>query len=1055
MGVRDEKLWKILQQKAREEDKKLQPDQQISDEYLSGVKLVCDFGVDRAKTIRDTFPMYTLHDETHICNVLRIMEQLLGDDVGKLTRDETAILILAACCHDVGMSYNEREKEALLQDRDRLDEYLERHHSEYVKAYAKNPDEPELTDEMLRNYLRSIHHERVLELLNTIEWPNCLWGKVDRDDLVRVCQSHGEDSFRLNGLESTSTVDLRFCAVMLRLADILDFDTIRAPKAVYQYCGFDYTEGSEAKISKEEWEKHMASQGFDFVHVEDRSVPYDLPYHATCESMQIEQAVNSYLDWVDQELEQCGKLLRQYVGKWQSFILPSKIERTIKAEGYVSGQYHLTMDQDKVMELLVGEELYSDPSAFVRELLQNAIDAVRTREQLDRHLPRNWKPQINIRSWMDEEGYHWFRIEDNGTGMTKEIVENYFLKIGRSYYASDTFEKDKIRCGADPNYTPISRFGIGILSCFMGGKDSNRVEISTKRFGEDGERPSALRLSMHGMSGYYYMASQREGHGPGPMKGITEQEKYPYLQQPGTVIAVRTNLYQTGKYTGFKEIVDRYVVYPPVPIHYDGPEGSYDYATQEEFMKVVHSISPSKDLSQQGVLEFPMTEEQLQDVYEKFPGLHFDEPPKIVLKCVSLDRYTESPHLSGGLLIAELVGSHDPIYMQVGEETVCAYVNIKLMSYITLDTTYDLGISISLDVRNSQREQVKNLEDVSGFEWLSTIFTVELCSLEDYPWCTPYFEKVCNRVEMRNLAVHNGICCGDGSCLFDDGNPWKTKLLFAIILLTDQYRPEVDISRSEIRTISLEMLCDCMLIGEKLSEGDGCDEVGPLDVEDDRFCMIPTFVYQSLVQKRPDIEERLVIHTTEGAYGWNELKKELKQRKELSICWKIYMRIDYNYYLHVDSPMYVDWQLRLACLKQHYDIRMTMKDDSDEIHIRAKEENHRELHDDIFPPSLFIYPETECRYLTRGRKGSRHFCNADHKLSKFMLGNAEFLQQKVPGILKEMVRTLQEENDEKLILRINDLLECLRSMPGQPVQVPVDLFLTMEDLYPKSQSDEP
>ena len=69
------------------------------------------------------------------------------------------------------------------------------------------------------------------------------------------------------------------------------------------------------------------------------------------------------------------------------------------------------------------------------------------------------------------------------------------------------------------------------------------------------------------------------------MKGVTEQEKRPYLQQPGTVVAVRTNLYQTGKYTGFKEIVDRYVVYPPVPIHYDGPEGSFDYVTQEKFME--------------------------------------------------------------------------------------------------------------------------------------------------------------------------------------------------------------------------------------------------------------------------------------------------------------------------------------------------------------------------------------------------------------------------------------------------------------------------------------
>ena len=116
MSIRDEKLWKILIQKAREDDEDLQPDQRISDEYLSGIKAICDFGVDRAKTIRDTFPMYTLHDETHICNVLRIMAQLLGDHTDKLTRDEAAMLILAACCHDMGMSYSDQEKQELLDD---------------------------------------------------------------------------------------------------------------------------------------------------------------------------------------------------------------------------------------------------------------------------------------------------------------------------------------------------------------------------------------------------------------------------------------------------------------------------------------------------------------------------------------------------------------------------------------------------------------------------------------------------------------------------------------------------------------------------------------------------------------------------------------------------------------------------------------------------------------------------------------------------------------------------------------------------------------------------
>lgn len=1042
MGVRDEKLWKILQQKAREEDKKLQPDQQISDEYLSGVKLVCDFGVDRAKTIRDTFPMYTLHDETHICNVLRIMEQLLGDDVSELTRDETAMLILAACCHDVGMSYSEREKEALLQDRDRLDEYLERHHSEYVKAYAKNPDEPELSDEMLRNYLRSIHHERVLELLNTIEWPNCLWGKVDRDDLVRVCQSHGEDSSRLNGLESTSTVDLRFCAVMLRLADILDFDTIRAPKAVYQYCGFDYAEGSEAKISKEEWKKHMASQGVDFVHVADRSVPYDLPYHATCESMQIEQAVNSYLDWVDQELEQCGKLLRQYVGKWQSFILPSKIERTIKAKGYVSGQYHLTMDQDKVMELLVGENLYSDPSAFVRELLQNAIDAVRTREQLDKQLPRNWKPQINIRSWMDEKGYHWFRIEDNGTGMTKEIVENYFLKIGRSYYNSDAFEKDKIRYGADPNYTPISRFGIGILSCFMGGKDSNRVEVSTKRFGENGEHPSALRLSMHGMNGYYYMASQREGHCPGSMKGITEQEKRPYLQQPGTMIAVRTNLYQTGKYTGFKEIVDRYVVYPPVPIHYDGPEGSCDYVTQEEFMEVVHSISPSEDLSKQGVLEFPMTEEQLQDVYEKFPGLHFDQPPKIVLKCVPLDRYTESPYLSGALVCAKVVESHDVFSMEIRGEITTVDVNISIDWGDIIDK---LGVEISLSITDSDGNELEQISTEQSFKKDITV-----CHLRDLSWYETYFRDICKRVGRENFAAHNGVMCGSSRKLFD--TTWRRKDLGVIVLFSDQYRPGVDISREEIRAISLEMACDVALLGYMLMKERFFVHSELCDLLIDKPWMFPMSVYQSLLQKRPDIQERVAMYRDGELLGWNKLKEDVQEKEVFLIKWR-----NYGYrplYINVNNPMDLRWQLILTCLKQCYDVRMTMQDDWDEIYVMKKREGYRELYDDCFPPSLFIYPASACRYLTRKWSGFRRFCNAEHKLSKFMLKNAELLQQKVPGVLKEIIRILQEEDGEQLVSKVNDLLECLRSMPGQPVQVPVDLFLTTEDFYPESQSDE-
>ena len=41
----------------------------------------------------DTFPTYTLHNREHIYNLIRIMGQLLGDQVNKLSGLEAGILI--------------------------------------------------------------------------------------------------------------------------------------------------------------------------------------------------------------------------------------------------------------------------------------------------------------------------------------------------------------------------------------------------------------------------------------------------------------------------------------------------------------------------------------------------------------------------------------------------------------------------------------------------------------------------------------------------------------------------------------------------------------------------------------------------------------------------------------------------------------------------------------------------------------------------------------------------------------------------------------------------
>lgn len=1124
MGFMNVKLWDVLEKKVKEEDVVSRKEQQIGSEYLSAVKQICKYGVERAETIRDTFPMFTLHNETHICNVMHLMADLLGDDLGKLTRDEAALLIMSACCHDIGMSYSKEEKEELFNDADRLNQYLENNHSEYVKAYSSGNSVPVLTDDMIQNYLRSIHHERVMDLLFDIEWPNVLAGKIDREDLICVCQSHGKDITALDKMEATATVDLRFCAILLRLADILDFDTSRAPEAVYRYSGFQKADDSNTLKSKEEWDKHLASQGFDFLHINERMHMYSLDYSATCKSMQVEQTVNCYLDWVDQELNYCGKQLKRFSGKWQDFILPGKIKRNIKSEGYVSGQYRLSLDQDKILELLIGKDLYSDPSVFVRELIQNAIDAVRTREQLDRNLPSEWKGQINIRCWMDQEGYHWFRIEDNGIGMTEDVIMNYFLKIGSSYYSSDTFTKSKLQCNADPDYMPISRFGIGILSCFMGDDQTNQVEISTKHFREGNIYYPALRLSMHGINGYYYLSNKDKKHMPGPMKGVTQKEKVQYLTQAGTVIAVRTNLYQTGRYRGFKEIVDRYVIYPPVAIHYDGDEGSCDYPTEEDFSDAVNSICSPDILGENGVKEFVVSNEELNELYRKIPEISFKNPPKLLLKCISLKDYTSTPFLKGVLLVAKVEGEHEPVNIKIGNK----YVKSKVIVAGYINEQRDgLGIRIQIDLDEIFRDQMQVLEDrqylcrsdirhaleekmdlrysydsaerevlrgitenyigknawkenikerygiseeklnetindvkefikrsgysimeeedaatLEEFKDFHKIWFFDICSLSEFEGYNENFKNIINKAGAYGKVAHNGILCGDANFFYRNGNYFTDiKNLATIVLYKDKYRPYLDVARDGVRGLTLEMASEMEIMNRNLAN-QGFNMWGDLSkLRKENYSYIAMENYCKLLGKRGDLAKQLLFDTGEGFLTNEKLAAKLLEKEKIK--YNSLPCISNNWLKITDLYEH----LCAAFLRENYLLKININSYPCEAFIFKKEKEVSDDYKKIFPACFFL-PEIDnnCDILTNREAYSRYACNEYHRLSQFILKNGKELNKYVPGIFKELLRVLAEEEGDELIGNINSLLENLRKFPGGLFEVPEKLFLSEKDL---------
>lgn len=124
----------------------------------------------------------------------------------------------------------------------------------------------------------------------------------------------------------------------------------------------------------------------------------------------------------------------------------------------------------KLLPLLAGWNIYSEPEVFAREVIQNSIDAIKVRKEHDPTFDEDGR--INIIIGFDKRSeLLYFSIEDNGSGMTKYILERYLTTLGLSFYRGADYDALNIR------YSPISQFGIGFLSCFMLGK---HIEVRTR-----------------------------------------------------------------------------------------------------------------------------------------------------------------------------------------------------------------------------------------------------------------------------------------------------------------------------------------------------------------------------------------------------------------------------------------------------------------------------------------------------------------------------------------------------------------------------------------------
>ena len=629
-------LWKEYKKKA-----------DAGSERCIWVKKVYEYATNYLKDVRRNFGNYTLHDETHILNVLYAMGGLLGDQISNLTVGELELLILVASLHDVGMVYTDEEQKAQYEDTEACKRFLREHYPEFMGSAAE-----EWTEDMRQWYLRSLHSERVAEVLHNEAWKELISQRprdvVPLQCIVSVCEAHGYNPSDMDGNHdldylNANDVSPLFCALLLRLGDLLDFDDTRAPKVLYSYV-------RDNEKSIEEWKKHQDSIGFVYPASPSTEA---LPYKAHCTHPGVEHAIRDFLDWIEVELGNCIRLQKSCRKSWQqNFPFPRTILRNeIESDGYMSGDFCITMDQTKILELLTGENLYDNRDVFVRELLQNAIDATLLRGKMDADfIPE--KSRIDFWEWNDKDGNIWFRIDDEGTGMTMGMLQRYFLKVGNSYYSSKEIERDLRDHHQTEKYYGISRFGIGFLSCFLNG---DYAEVSTLYFDSDKNRREegtinynsnkhyGLRLKVTGLSGYYTLLNQSQNHFtneqmPNPGEFVTEtsyqQERAGYRVKPGTSIDVCLNPGKLGT-LNLKNTVKKYLFGSRVPVYYNNERIGQTY---EEMMEAVHAVEGEKI--------YELTDEMKRQFDQIFPKVR-GQYPQIVITVIPLD--TKEDHVLQGV----------------------------------------------------------------------------------------------------------------------------------------------------------------------------------------------------------------------------------------------------------------------------------------------------------------------------------------------------------------------------------------------------------------------
>lgn len=456
------------------------------------------------------YPHYSLHDSTHSEKIINNIEMLLGESrIKKLSPTDTWLILNCAYLHDFGMvllyskiesEWENKEFQCFLKESKNSRDKDLKEAVEYLYALKDNLKESNFdctwplkirsyVTNIISTYFRGKHSSLTREYLNKLDdWSIDLTqnGLIQR----RLVKLIGEISFlHTQSFEEVMNLDYisngynsdyihpRFLAELIRLGDLLDLDNGRFNDYIRKVAG------KIPEVSDIHREKHEST-----THILITSEKIEV--RADCINEFVYREVRNWISFLEQEIKDITLNWTDIIPENFEWYAPRLTKKQLLLNGKPDSNnltdLKFNISQKKAFEIIEGSNLYENKLTFIREFIQNALDATKiqlwndlnegvynnflngisiydcTPFDIPKEIYDNYKILIKIEP-LDNEKVKLI-ITDNGTGISLDTLKK-LCNVGESYSENKILQSmlDSI-----PSWLyPTGGFGIGIQSGFL------------------------------------------------------------------------------------------------------------------------------------------------------------------------------------------------------------------------------------------------------------------------------------------------------------------------------------------------------------------------------------------------------------------------------------------------------------------------------------------------------------------------------------------------------------------------------------------------------------